>query len=87
MCSKEEYLKRAAVFLDHLYPGIAVERLFSRIPKEDSVFCNWGCSWWKLLNELLEYMDKNGNYQGRKAGYLNGAALRKAGFIKDGSYI
>lgn len=87
VCSKEEYLKRAAVFLDHLYPGIAVERLFSRIPKEDSVFCNWGCSWWKLLNELLEYMDKNGNYQGRKAGYLNGAALRKAGFIKDGSYI
>lgn len=87
VCSKEEYLKRAAVFLDHLYPGIAVERLFSRIPKEDSVFCNWGCSWWKLLDELLEYMDKNGNYQGRKAGYLNGAALRKAGFIKDGSYI
>lgn len=80
VCSKEEYLKRAAVFLDYLYPGIAVERLFSRIPKEASAFCNWGCSWWKLQDELLDYMNRNGHVQGRKADYLNGSALRKAGF-------
>lgn len=80
LCSKEAYFQRAAVFLDYLYPGIAVERLFSRIPKEASVFCNWGCSWWKLLDELVDYMKKNGDYQGKKAGYLNGAALRNSGF-------
>lgn len=79
VCTKEAYLERAAAFLDYLDPGIAVERLFSRVPSEESVFCNWGTSWWKLRDELLEYMKDNGNYQGRKFCYLNGAALKTVG--------
>lgn len=81
LCSKEEYLKRLIVFLEYLAPSVAVERLFSRIPKKDSVFCNWGYSWWKLRDELLKAMQADGNYQGRKFDYLGGAALKKAGFI------
>lgn len=76
LCSKEEYLRRLSAFLDHLDPEIAVERLFSRIPEKDAIFCNWGCSWWKLRDELLEYMKQTGSYQGRYFHYLNGAALR-----------
>lgn len=76
LCSKEEYLKRLAVFLEHLNPAIAVERLFSRIPEKDAVFCNWGVSWWKLRDELLELMEERGSYQGRRFHYLNGAALQ-----------
>ena len=48
LCSKEEYIDRLIAFLSYLSPDIAVERLFSRIPEEDAVFCNWGTSWWKL---------------------------------------
>lgn len=76
VCTKEEYLERLAVFLDYLDPTIAVERLFSRVPEKDAVFCNWGTSWWRLRDELLEYMEENGNFQGRKFHYLNGSALK-----------
>lgn len=81
LCSKEEYLERLAVFLEYLDSKIAVERLFSRVPEKDSVFCNWGYSWWKLRDELLDSMKKGGRYQGRKFDYLGGAKLKNAGFI------
>ncbi|MDY5845115.1 MAG: TIGR01212 family radical SAM protein [Bariatricus sp.] len=77
LCSKEEYLERAASFLEMIPKTMAVERLFSRIPEKDAVFCNWGCSWWKLKEELSAKMTEEGRYQGRLCDYLNGAALRK----------
>lgn len=77
ICSKEEYMNRLIVFLENLDPGIAVERLFSRIPEKDAVFCNWGQSWWKLRDEAVEKMRSSGSFQGRKFHYLNGAALDK----------
>lgn len=77
ICSKEEYLHRLCLFLDYLSPETAVERLFSRIPEKDAVFCNWNCSWWKLKDELLTMMQTEGHYQGRCFHYLNGAALNK----------
>lgn len=83
LCSKEEYLKRLTAFLEYLDPGIAVERLFSRVPKKDSVFCNWGCSWWKLRDELLELMVDTHSYQGKHFHYLDGSALKRAGFVKN----
>lgn len=81
LCSKDEYLERLTVFLEYLDSRIAVERLFSRVPEKDSVFCNWGYSWWKLRDELLDSMRKDGRYQGRKFAYLGGARLKNAGFI------
>ena len=77
VCSKEEYMERLVKFLLYLSPDIAVERLFSRIPEKDSVFCNWGTSWWKLRDELEEIMQAQGAFQGRNFNYLGGAALRK----------
>lgn len=76
LCSKDEYILRAISFLEYLDQNIAVERLFGRIPEKDAVFCNWGCSWWKLRDELIEKMYETESFQGRKCGYLNGAALR-----------
>ena len=76
LCSKEEYITRAITFLEYLNPEIAVERLFSRIPENDAVFCNWGTSWWKLKDELLSTMQKTDSYQGKMYHYLHGAALR-----------
>lgn len=77
ICSKEEYLERVATFLDYLAPNIIVERLFSRIPKEDMEFSNWNTSWWKLHDELIEKLDNEQRYQGRLFQYLNGSALTK----------
>ena len=57
--------------------------VFSRVPKKDSVFCNWGCSWWKLRDELLELMADTDSYQGKHFHYLDGSALKRAGFVKN----
>ena len=76
VCSKEEYFERVITFLEQIPETVAVERMFSRIPEKDAVFCNWGCSWWRLRDELLQRMEEEGRYQGRCCDYLNGAALR-----------
>lgn len=75
LCSKEEYLNRLVSFVEYLAPEIAIERLFSRIPEEDAVFCNWGTSWWKLRDEFECMMMERESYQGKSFHYLNGAAL------------
>ena len=59
--SKEEYFERLYLFLKELWPEIAVQRLFSRAPKEDTAFCNWQTGWWRLEEEFFSYqaqMDK-----------------------------
>lgn len=83
LCSKEEYITRAITFLEYLNPEIAVERLFSRIPEKDAVFCNWGTSWWKLRDELLNQMQEKNSYQGKMFTYLNGAALKSLDVFSD----
>lgn len=77
LCSKEEYIDRLIRFLEFLSPSIAVERLFGRVPEQDSVFCNWGNSWRKLKDEVIAKMDDLGTFQGRCFDYLSGAALNK----------
>lgn len=75
LCTKKEYLNRLISFIEYLSPEIAIERLFSRIPEADSVFCNWGTSWWKLKDEFEDMMAARESYQGKRFQYLNGAAL------------
>ena len=76
ICSKEEYFERLKVFLEHLNPSVVVERLFSRIPEEDAIFSNWNTSWWKLLDEFIEYMEHETSYQGKQFCYLGGKGLQ-----------
>ncbi len=77
ICSMEEYLERLSTFVEYLSPDIIIERLFSRIPKEDMEFSNWGNSWWKLQDLFVEKMEKEGRSQGGKYNYLNGHGLDK----------
>lgn len=79
ICEKDEYLHRLAEFIALLRPDIAVERLFARIPEKDSAFCNWGHSWWKLMDEWKLLMEKEGYTQGVHFDYLGGAALNRWG--------
>ncbi len=77
ICTKEEYLQRLMCFVEHLNPTMVVERLFSRIPKEDMEFSNWNTSWWKLQDEFMALMEENNTYQGKCFHYLHGSALSK----------
>ena len=67
--SHDEYVERVITFLEHLNKDIVVQRLLGRAPKENSLFVNWGMSWWKIKDEILESMSKQGSYQGKKAIY------------------
>lgn len=75
VCSKDEYFLRLKTFLENLRPDIAVERLFSRIPQKDSLFSNWGTSWWKLSEAFEQLMQQSGSSQGIYFNYTNGAKL------------
>ena len=77
LCSKEEYYERVITFLEQIPETMVVERLFSRVPEKDAVFSNWGTSWWKMKDELIEKMEREDRYQGKEYHYLNGAALRR----------
>lgn len=85
ICTKEEYLNRLRVFIEYLNPQYVVERLFSRIPKEDSVFSNWDTSWWKLKDEFEDLMHKHNSYQGKQFNYTNGSALKRGGYLHEQS--
>lgn len=77
ICSKEEYYERVITFLEQIPETMVVERLFSRVPEKDAIFSNWGTSWWKMKDELIEKMECEHHFQGKNYNYLNGAALKK----------
>lgn len=80
ICSKQEYFERLAHFLMYLRKDMVIERLFSRIPEQDSLFSNWGESWWKCQDEFLQYMKEHDFYQG-KLHYKTGQLLIDKGYV------
>ncbi|WMJ75796.1 MULTISPECIES: TIGR01212 family radical SAM protein [unclassified Sedimentibacter] len=64
---EEEYVERVIVFLEHLDKNIVVQRLVGRAPEKNSLFVNWGMSWWKIKDDILEKMEKEGRHQGSKS--------------------
>ena len=63
--SKEDYIETVANFLAYLDKDIAIQRLLSRIPEDESLFSNWSTSWWKVQDEIISYMEDQGLYQGK----------------------
>lgn len=76
VCSLDEYKGRVISFLRLLKPDIAVERLIGRAPEEDTVFSNWGTSWWRIRDDIEKYMADNNMHQGDRFDYINGKALK-----------
>jgi radical SAM protein (TIGR01212 family) len=68
----EEYIERMITFLEYLDPCIVIQRIIGRAPAERTLFCNWGISWWKILDLVEEKMQKENRFQGKKFNYLNG---------------
>ena len=77
LISREEYMERVIVFLEHLDPNIIVQRIIARAPEENALFVNWNESWWKIRDEIVQTMVDRGTHQGQKFDYLNGKALKK----------
>ncbi|WP_099203338.1 TIGR01212 family radical SAM protein [Miniphocaeibacter massiliensis] len=72
LISLDEYIDLVIVFLRYLKKDIAVQRLVGRMPKEESVFCNWNTSWWKIRDLIVEKMINSDFYQGDLCNYLDG---------------
>ncbi len=81
VCTVEQYKNRVITFLSYLKPTIKVERLLGRAPKEDTLFSNWGISWWKIKDEIELYMTENNIAQGDNYNYLNGKAFKNKNFF------
>ena len=77
VCSEREYKERVIAFLEHLRPETAVERILGRGPKEETVFSNWGKSWWRIRDEIEEEMKARESFQGKSFDYLDGGAVRR----------
>ncbi|MDO5755248.1 MAG: TIGR01212 family radical SAM protein [Tissierellia bacterium] len=60
----EEYVQRVVLFLRYLDPAIAVQRLVGRMPEENTVFCNWGRSWWIIRDQIEELLEEKKAFQG-----------------------
>ncbi len=75
--SLEEYVERVVAFLEHLDPAVVIQRLVGKGPRQDTIFCNWNTSWWKIKTELDRVMEERDTWQGRKFDYLNGKALAR----------
>ncbi|MTI69612.1 MAG: TIGR01212 family radical SAM protein [Firmicutes bacterium] len=76
LISKEEYIDRVILFLEHIKPDIVIQRLTGRAPKEGTLFVNWNTSWWKIKEQILTKMDENNIKQGIKYNYLKGKTLK-----------
>lgn len=77
LISLEEYIERVILFLEHLDPQIAVQRLLGKAPREGSLFVNWGYDYWTVHNRILDELEKRNIEQGQKFDYLQGKALTK----------
>lgn len=77
LISKDEYKKRVITFLRYLSPDIAIQRLLGRAPEEEVLFENWGESWWKIRDEIVEEMEEKNYRQGDLYNYLGGKGLKK----------
>lgn len=77
MIPLEEYVQRVVTFLEYLHPGVVIQRLIGRAPEENTLFCNWGTSWWKIRDMIVECMTERNSRQGCRCDYLNGKALKR----------
>ena len=67
MPSKETYETNVIEFLRLINSDIAIQRLVGRAPQEDTSFCNWDTSWWRIRDEIIKKMNNNGYTQGDKS--------------------
>lgn len=77
MSTAEEYVRRVVAFIRYISPNVVFQRFAGRAPEEETVFCNWGMSWWRVKDLIDEALELENVHQGECCHYLNGSAVRK----------
>lgn len=62
--SLDDYKRKVILFLRNLKSDIIVERIIGRAPEENSLFCNWNRSAWKIRDDIIREMEENNYSQG-----------------------
>lgn len=75
--SVESYVEKVVEFIRYTQPNIGFMRLLARAPKENTIFCNWNMSWWKIHELIENKLNELNAVQGDKCDYLNGKAVKK----------
>lgn len=76
MGTVDRYVDHTVTFLEYLSPKIVIQRLVGRAPKEETLFCNYGLSWWRIKDMILKEMLRRGSIQGCRFDYLSGKSVR-----------
>lgn len=77
MGTKYDYVRRVITFIEHLSPDIVIQRLIGRAREAHTLFCNYGTSWWKIRDNIVDELEMRDIHQGDKFDYLGGKALSK----------
>jgi hypothetical protein len=73
----ETYVNRVVSFIRLVSPNMVFQRFAGRAPEEETLFCNWGMSWWRVKDLIDEKLEAINAFQGDHCGYTNGPALKK----------
>lgn len=76
MISAEAYVERVVSFIRHASPDMVFQRLAGRAPESETLFCNWGMSWWKVADMIEKRLDALDAYQGDRCNRLGGSAVK-----------
>lgn len=77
MISAEAYVERVVDFIRNASPTLVFQRLTGRAPESETLFCNWGMSWWKLADMIEGRLEALGAHQGDRCDRLGGKAVRR----------
>lgn len=75
--SVDTYVDKVCQFISYTQDKVAFQRLLGRAPKEETLFCNWNMSWWKIQDMIEARLESLDIKQGMNCDYLNGKAVKK----------
>lgn len=77
MGNVESFVDKVVDFIRYTHEDIGFQRLLGRAPKEETLFCNWDMSWWRIQDQIENKLEALGAHQGDLCDYLNGKAVKK----------
>lgn len=77
MGSVDSYVDRVVDFIRYSSPELVFQRFAGRAPEEETLFCNWGMSWWRVKEMIDKKLEDLNVHQGECCDYLDGSAVRK----------